>query len=100
MMLPWIHRDILVDWENPIDEDETPQKHVMNIRNKFSQWKAMFLNDSTAWDAIEKLDLLVGRGKDSFFSEVKFYDQSPSDVISGVEKTIKEKILEIEKEIT
>ena len=100
IMLPWIYRDILVDWDNPIDEGETPQKHVMNIRNKFSQWKAIFLNDPTTWNAIESLDLLVGSGKDSFFSETKLYAQSPSEIIDNVEKTIKEKILEIEKEIT
>lgn len=99
MMLVWIHRDILVEWDDPINEEETPKAHVLNIRNKFSQWKAVFLDDIKIWRAFEDLDMLVGVGRSSFYGETKVYKKTPSEIIDSIEEIFKNKILEIEKEI-
>lgn len=97
IMLPWIERDMFVGWENPIDEAETPTKHIMNLRNKFHQVQAMFLADSQILGAMEKLDLMLGTSSDSYH---KFNKEFPHETIDDIEKVIRKKILEIEKEIS
>jgi hypothetical protein len=97
IMLPWIDRDMTVGWENPVDEDETPRKHVMNLRNKFHQVQAIFLKDQQVWDSMEKLDFMVGVSSESYY---KFNKEYPNETIDTIGKIIKEKILEIEKEIS
>src|SRR5690606_9894335 len=98
-LLPWIHRDIMTNWEDPIDKTKTSQEHIFNIINKTNRWKALFLDDQEMTNTLNKIHLLVGESKDSFFGRNKSFHEYPGEIIINLQESIKQKITELNNSI-
>jgi hypothetical protein len=100
VILPVVFRDIHLNWEMPKDSKESSKEHIDNLVKKITRWKALFINDSETLATIQKLDLLIGMSKDSFFGRDNENVKKPGERIEEIETEIKEKIKQIEKSLT
>jgi len=96
VLFHWVHRDIIVNWEQPMDFKVTPQEHIANLIDQVNRWKTLFLDDSQVSQALQRIYTLIGASKGTFYGIDKEGDL-PSEILSEVRETLEEKIKEIEK---
>jgi hypothetical protein len=85
---------------NGIHLDWNSQEDIKQLNNQIARWRTLFFNDQQVLSIIQRIDLLIGVAKESFYGETAMIKEKPSQIVESIENAIKEKIDEIEKSVT